>query len=112
MAIVYTQAMLDAAVLYATQGGPGGGPLTKDQFNSMTYKPGFLSDGTYCILTDFCLQLQCAIRQGHAGLANCGLISRDKWGAPADAFRSNPYQGGIGGIADSFVNRLGVIVSG
>jgi|HubBroStandDraft_6_1064221.scaffolds.fasta_scaffold135753_1 hypothetical protein len=111
MATTFSQAQIDSACTYLMTGGPGGGELNVDQFRNMVFqarKPQIPGS----ILSDFAWQLQLAINQGHSGISNSRNLCRDRWGAPADAFSSDPTQGGIGGIANNEISRFSVSISG
>jgi hypothetical protein len=111
MSITFTQAAVDRAVTLLMSGGPGGGELTNDQFQNMVFqarKPQIPGS----VLSDFAWCLQLAIAQGHSGTGSSHNLSKDRWGAPADAFSSDPTQGGIGGIANNEISRFSVSISG
>jgi len=111
MATTFSQAQINAAVLYLMTGGPGGGELTPAQYHDMIYlarNPNLPGS----IISDFGWQLQLAIRQGHAGIANSRNLCRDSQGALADAFQSGPTFPGVGGIANNEIARFSVSISG
>jgi hypothetical protein len=112
MSIAYTQAQIDATVLYLMSGGPGGGELTPDQFKALRYSFSAGNTQAASIYTAFILQLQLAIAQGHAGLANSKNICRDQFGDLNDAIGCAPWARAGEGAAGQTVTQYQVSISG
>jgi hypothetical protein len=112
MSISYTQAEVDATVLFLMQGGPDGGELTPDQYKALRYSFSVGNTQAASIYTAFILQLQLAIAQGHAGLANSKNICRDQFGDLNDAIGCAPWAKAGEGAAGQTVTQFGVLISG
>jgi hypothetical protein len=90
MSISFTQSQIDSAVSYLMHGGPGGGELSPEQYQYTALRN--ISDltlgtnqATTSYLSDFILQLQLAINQGHSGIAASKNLCRDSFGVLNDA---------------------------
>jgi hypothetical protein len=112
MALTYTQTQIDNAVSYLMHGGPGGGELTPQQYGDLRYSFSAGNTQAASIYTAFILQLQLAIQQGHAGLANSRNICRDQFGDLNDAIGCYSWAKAGEGAAGTTVSRYGVTISG
>jgi hypothetical protein len=110
--ITMTQAQVDAAVEYLMTGGPGGGELTPEQYNdrSLVWRfPAGGSDPNQPDLSDFMIQLQLAVLQGHSGISNSRNLLRDEWGTIVTA--QYAVRGG-GTLASLGAPRFAISISG
>jgi hypothetical protein len=137
MSITYSQAQVDGAVSYLMGGGPNGGELTAEQFQyNVLRNPSDPTLGTNqattSYLSDFILQLQLAIDQGHSGITNSKNLCRDSFGVLNDAIfayngygatvipmgsyangaKSLPLPQGFAGRAQTQILNWGVSISG